>query len=266
MGHWAFLIRLFQNEWSPWLKLAEWGLDRQRTFSAESEGVKVYQDVAYPKTGYCTGYEIRVTAEEGASLQSLHTITASGCDLSQIGIQDPGPLASISLLSIPAQSQIVLLHPRSRDLCSPTSTAAAMNYLLKSRSIDPVVLAEAVRDQGFDIYGNWVLNTAAAYDLLGGKFPTHVARLSGFGQIHEELMKGRPVVVSVKGALPGAPLPYNHGHLIFVTGYDGERRRVLCMDPGFDASEKTLTSYPLEDFLEAWTFRRKNLTYLFGYQ
>jgi hypothetical protein len=105
-----------------------------------------------------------------------------------------------------------------------------------------------VHDQTFDIYGNWVFNTAATE-----KF--RVTRLASF----EELYTHLPAVVSVQGPLEGAPLPYLSGHLLVVRGW--EAGRVLVMDPAFPTHEETLTSYPIESFLAAWD-RRRRLAYI----
>ncbi len=264
VGFWRFSISLFQNEWSPWMSYAEWGKNRQKTFQTDTSFAKTYQDMAGPKTGHCTAFRIQVYAYEGADLTSLHSITAALSNTSSFApAPPPSSLISTRLSWVPRKSQMLLAHPRCKDLCSPTSTSAAIHYLSNQQNIDPILFAEMVRDQQFDIYGNWVLNTAAAYEALQGKHPTHVARLSCFSEAHAQIGKGLPVVLSLKGPLEEAPQPYASGHLILLTGYDSEKQRVLCMDPGFPKHEQTEASYALEPFLEAWG-RRRNLAYLFG--
>ncbi len=157
---------------------------------------------------------------------------------------------------------MALPHPRHRDLCSPTATTAAINFLLKKRAVDPLAFAKEVHDSGFDIYGNWVLNMAAAYEALRGNYQTLVARLPDFCTVYAQLVKGLPVVVSIKGTLPRAQIAYPYGHLILIIGYEGNKKEVLCMDPAFNSDPETLVSYPIEPFLEAWGARR-NLAYLF---
>jgi hypothetical protein len=166
------------------------------------------------------------------------------------------------LNNIPLQSQFVLEHRRKRDLCSPTSLSTAINYLVGEKKVDPIRFASQIHDSEFDIYGNWILNTAAAYQALSGKYRCHVERLTDFRALHKQLIQGHPVVVSVKGTLPGAPHPYPEGHLICVIGYDPENKKVYCIDPAFPTNETTRVSYDLGDFLAAWGTRR-NLSYLF---
>ena len=262
VGFWEFSLSLFQNEWSPCLKYAEWGAGRQKTFNTEASFVTAHQDVIRPKNGRCSAFRIEIAAKEGANLAELHSITAALSDTS-LSLNAPFPfLPSTHLSWIPHQSQQILPHQRCKDLCSPTSTSSAINYLLNEKMVNPTIFAEAVRDQQFDIYGNWILNTAAAYEALQGKYRTYVARAHSFGAVHAQIAKGLPVVLSIKGPLVGSPLAYAHGHLVLLTGYDHERQRVHCMDPGFPTDAQTNTSYELGHFLEAWG-RRRNLAYLF---
>jgi hypothetical protein len=117
-----------------------------------------------------------------------------------------------------------------------------------------------VHDDEWDIYGNWILNTAQGYQETGGAFRPHVRRLNGFPAVHRYLSEGLPVVVSVRGPLEGAPHPYASGHLICVIGY--EKGRVYCIDSGFPDDASTWTSYAMSDFLTAWS-RRGYIAYVF---
>ena len=264
MGHWTIYIGLYRIHsfsWSPYLKYATWGATFQKTFQESTPNIHSHQDVVSAKN-YANGFRYKIVAEEGATLETLQQIHVFCTDTNQPLLQKL-PASSYSLKGIFPHSQMTLAHPRHRDLCSPTSTAAAINFLLRQKTVDPLQIAEQVHDSGFDIYGNWILNTAAAYEVLGGKYETYVARLTNFCAIHNHLKKNRPVIVSVKGTLPGAKVPYPNGHLMLIVGYDHEKRQVLCMDPRFDTEEETLVSYPIEAFLEAWGARR-NLAYVFN--
>jgi hypothetical protein len=130
--------------------------------------------------------------------------------------------------------------------------------LRKEKNLDPISFAKLVHDDAFDIYGNWILNIAESYNQL--RSPCHVERLTDFSALHAKLMQGKPVVVSVKGTIPGAPKSYPAGHLICIVGYDGDK--VYCIDPAFPNNESTFVSYDLRDFLTAWGIRR-NLAYVF---
>src|SRR3989344_128783 len=126
-GKWMFWIRLCQEEeWSPWLKYAEWRAASQKTFQDAPEGsfAKTYQDAASPKQGFCNGYQIKVVAEEGADLRELHALFA--CASNSKEQPEKPPVENLPFAMLPdlfRQSQMVLDHPRHKDLCSPTSTS-----------------------------------------------------------------------------------------------------------------------------------------------
>ncbi len=269
VGKWTFFVRLGrEGNWSEWLQYAEWNAAGQKTFknSPLDSFAESYQDAVTAKTGLCDAFSVKIMAEDGADLKRLDSLYACLSDLSRYSIHIPPRLRSVLLKGIPLQSQMILGHPRCRDLCSPTSTSTAINYLLGRKEIDPVIFAQKIHDAGFDIYGNWILNTAEGYQQLGGSHRVFVKRLNGFHLLHDQLVQGVPVVASVKGEIPGAPKPYPFGHLICVTGFEPAENlsesKVYCVDPAFPINESTYTAYKLSDFLKAWGARR-NLAYLF---
>ncbi|HSX10911.1 MAG TPA: C39 family peptidase [Chlamydiales bacterium] len=252
VGKWNFSVSLKEGEWLPY---AEWTSSGQRSFQSEGAFAQSYQDVVTPKEGLATRFQIKV---EGDDLSGLHRLIVCLSNLTNHKIYAPQNLSPVLLPRVPRQSQLLLDHPRAKDLCSPTSTSTALNYLLGCRKIDPVAFANATHDQGFDIHGNWILNVAEGYNQ--SRIPCHVERLTDFAALHAQFLNGRPVVVSVKGILSGAPKPYPSGHLICVIGFEGGK--VLCIDPAFPDNESTFIGYDLDDFLKAWGVRR-NLSYVF---
>lgn len=255
-GSWTFYISLYQNGWSPWLPYAFWSKQKQSTFAEENELAKTYQDAVSPKQGYATGYRIRLEGDP-ATLKALWVCCTNHAKF----LPSNSNHAPVSPLFLQGRSQMALDHPRRKDLCSPTSTSNAIRFLSPTSKVDPIQFAIASRDHQFDIFGNWVLNTAAAFEALEGRYSVYVTRLSDFDALLENLRRGNPLVVSVKGTIEGAPRSYPNGHLICVTGYDGGN--VFCVDPAFSSDEKTGTSYSLIDFLKSWNTRR-NLAYYFA--
>lgn len=263
-GRFLFYISVKVDEWSPWLLYASWGSDGQSSYDAVAKGktvVKVFQD-ALEVGKKAMGFRIKIVTEGKASLDdiySLHVYTNGG------GMQEPLSFNSQSpLIHLPVQglSQMALDHVRNSSLCSPISVTAVVRYLSDKKTLDPIFVAKNVWDAGFDIYGNWVFNVAAAAEQLGADWSCWVERLPGFESIYKYLQEGFPVVVSIRGPLAGSAQPYNEGHLVVVTGYDPTQQRVLCMDPAFLADTQTTVSYDLVDFLRAWS-RRGNIAYVF---
>lgn len=262
-GNYLIQVSLLVDEWSPWLNYAYWGAQDQYSFHEEKQDLKSFQDAVEVSHGKkSTGFRVRVLAENGATLEGLSSLHAC---LTEVGLQkmEEGAREGISIdLDVPGLSQIALNDAKSMRICSPTSTTAALNYLKKS-SLNPLQFAEHVRDSAFDIFGNWVLNTAQASHELGPSWECYVAKFTSFNQIIDQLVKGTPVVVSIRGPLPGSALPYESGHLIVIRGYDSEKQAVLCMDPAFPTNAQTKVSYKLEDFLTAWN-KRLRVAYIFN--
>lgn len=241
-------VRLYTHEWSPWFPYASWGKNTQKSFAKQEGLVQVYQDVASVLEGFATGFEVR------GEIERLHVFTDGENRASKVSLPDALFLPVIGL------SQMTLAHERNCDLCSPTSVAAVLRYLCNKG--DPLEIATQVYDQKFHIFGNWVLNVAEAAAILGPTWDVWVERLTSFESLAKYLAQNTPVIVSVRGPLPGSALPYAKGHLLVVTGYDLPLQKVFCMDPAFPNDAQTLVSYHLTDFITAWS-RRGNLAYLF---
>ena len=265
VGKYLFYVSVKTSEWSPWLLYASWGSDGQTSFQnfAPDAPVRVYQDaVEVLDAKKATGFQIKVVKDGNDTLDDIRAFHVyTNCDR----IQEPRQSVSCSLpvcLQVNGLSQMVLNHVRNRDLCSPTSTTAVVRYLLQHDGIDPVFFAQNTWDRGFDIFGNWVFNVAEAAAQLGPKWNCWVERLNGFDDIYQHLQAGTPVVVSVRGPLPGSAQPYASGHLIAVIGYDPQQQKVICMDPAFPSHDQTHVFYDLSNFIQAWN-RRGRVAYVF---
>ncbi len=262
-GHYALSVSILTSAWSTWIPYAKWGGQEQQSFSTKFDNIRLYQDTLELLNG-CKGfgYRIKVEALEGANLKKFAAVFVCTSDLSTLARQPQIPPTKSLALTVPPLSQMALSHPRAQHLCSATSATATLRFLLKNEQIDPVHFATQAWDKGFDIFGNWTFNVAHAYTVLGASWRCYVARLSNFHDIITSLSQGIPVVVSVKGPLPGSAQPYLEGHLMVVTGYDALHERVLCMDPAFPSDHLTNVTYAFNDFIEAWR-RRNYIAYLF---
>lgn len=264
-GFYLIQLSAYTTEWSPWIDFAHWGATDQYTFKHvfSEKHLQVFQDALELLDGHkALGFRVQVIAKEGANLNEFWSIHASTtCKSKHVLIGDFSPPKPVEI-PVLGVSQMALPDPRAHRLCSPTSTTAALRFLIESHGLSPLLFADQVRDSAFDIYGNWILNTAQAAHELGEKWFCYVSRLNGFEGIYNHLKDGCPVVVSIRGPLPGSALPYESGHLLVVRGYDPNSQEVMCMDPAFPRDELTLVRYKLEDFLIAWR-RRLGLAYIF---
>jgi hypothetical protein len=263
-GKFLFYVSVKTDQWSPWLLYASWGSDGQSSFSSTTEEapVKVYQDALEMMGGRkATAFQIKILTEGDANLRNIHGLHVyTNTDKSKES-QKTVSLTPI-YLKVPGLSQMTLNHVRHTDLCSPTSTTAVIRYLSNDYTIDPLFFAQQAWDSGFDIFGNWVFNVAQASTHLGDAWNCWVERLHEFNDIHNYMKQGTPVIVSVRGPLPGSAQPYAKGHLLAVIGYDSSNQKVICMDPAFPTDNETQIAYNLEDFVRAWS-QRGNVAYVF---
>jgi hypothetical protein len=265
-GTFLFFLSVKIKEWTPWLLYATWGSDGQKSFlnKAENDPVRVYQDALEILEGnQATGFQVKVLTEGNASVTQIHHlhVYTNGDKFSEP--QQNIEYNSFISLDVPGLSQMTLPHERNKDLCSATATTAVIRYLTSNHHLDPIDFAKKSWDGGFDIFGNWVFNVAQAATELGHGWSAWVERLNGFDPIYRKLHQGLPVVVSVRGPLPGGALPYAKGHLIAVAGYDPAQKKVICMDPAFSSNNQTHVLYDLSDFMAAWN-RRGRVAYIFN--
>lgn len=160
---------------------------------------------------------------------------------------------------MPSIAQFAINHEDCNRICSPTSCTMLVCYLTK-QVIDPIDFATNVYDSGLDTYGSWPFNMAHAFEQCGGATSFYVARFNSFVDVHRQLMRGVPIVVSVRGLLSGAPKPYAKGHLLLIVGWDAKKQVVICHDPAFDDDRKVVMRYPIKSFIRAWE-RSRRLTY-----
>ncbi len=267
-GHYRLYVRVLTDTWSPWLHYCTWGTSHQYGAKLEkkkdgNDDVASEEDTILVKNGKCgRQFEILVVGEDGAFIDHFYTIHVASNTLPYTPKNIPIASRFISL-SVKGISQIALPDTRNMRMCSPASTTSVIRYLTGENTTLPLSFADHVWDSKNDIYGNWVLNTAQASTCLGKEWDVWVERLEGFQDIILRLSEGTPVVISIRGPLPGSAMPYQSGHLIVVTGYDPEKNHVICMDPAFSEDTSTHVRYNLQDLMEAWS-RRGNIAYIFS--
>ncbi|MCB1112641.1 MAG: C39 family peptidase [Chlamydiales bacterium] len=250
--------------WSPWAFYALWGSNNQFTTQQEVQEfpMRVYQDCVSVLEGKrASAFRVLVLSVDGAPLGRFRALHVTTTDKSMRG---PPKKKSWKAVSLPVSGLSQMTQPDEvkERLCSPTSTLSVVRYLSGARDMSILQFADKVHDHYFLIYGNWILNVAQAYMELGDPWRCWVSYLDDFDAIHRRLETGIPVVVSVRGPLPGSAEPYSKGHLLVVTGYDPANSEVLCMDPAFPVDDAAHVRYRYEDFMEAWA-RRNHIAYLF---
>ncbi len=253
------------GRWHDWHSMIEWGANAQRSFFNESSTGTKYHHVRLelPESRSGDAFRIKVEAHEGADLSllcGLYVTVAHYPSFFGENYENVRMLPSVKVSGVPSQSQMVLDHPKKEVLCSPTSCSMVASYLT-GQHIDPVFFATRAYDSGLDAYGSWPFNTVHVFEKSRGSVLFYVTRLNSFAEIHRSLQNKLPVIVSVRGTIDGAPQEYKNGHLLVIVGWDATKSAVMCHDPAFPATEKTVVSYPLLSFLAAWE-RSRRLAYV----
>jgi hypothetical protein len=260
-GYLLFSIQPHLKEtetWSAyWYPMGSWGADQCRSFRTENLDDQMaynYVHLDGINKHYANGFRIKVEAFDGAHLENLHAIHICTCDFEKFQRETVGPqhkkLASISIANVPAYSQFEIPDEKNKVMCSPTSTCMLASFLLK-KPLDPYIFAKQAYDPGLNAYGSWPFNTATAFE-NDPAYLFYVARLNSFFELYKILAQGIPVVISVKGTLPGAVKEFTDGHLILIVGWDKKKQMVLCHDPAFCPAAKVPHAYPLIDIVRAW--------------
>lgn len=263
-GHFTFWGQVRDaktQQWHEWHKMIDWGKEIQRSYFNSSHSGTKYCHVRLetPEKAFADAVRIRIQAHDGACVDDVKTITVNAVNLKNFTTEILKPLyqlPSIRISHIPKTSQMALDHPKAHVLCSPTSCSMLVGYLQK-KTINPITFAESAYDNGLQAYGSWPFNTAHAFEQTQGKQLFRVMRLDSFHDLHKKLQEQIPVVVSVRGALKGAPKAYNQGHLLLVVGWDQATKKVLCHDPAHSNDEKVYSEYDLAAFCRAWECSRR---------
>lgn len=268
-GHFSFYACVRDHEtgkWGEWHRMADWGAAVQRSYLSKEDQYSHYDFVRLElvQSRFADAFRIKITAHDGAHLDAVKSLAVCISNLNEFTAEtvegDCGKLSSVHIKNVPMIAQFALEHPHNDKICSPTSCSMLTGFLLQ-QTIDPIEFARNAYDQGLQVFGSWPFNMAHAFEVCQGSYRFYTARLDSFARIHARLKRGVPVVVSVRGPLDGAELPYKNGHLLVVVGYDAKRREIIAHDPAFKTDRETEKKYPLKSFLLAWE-RSRRLAYI----
>lgn len=283
-GHFSFWMNVKNHTWSGWKKLATWGVNEQKTFSSTKNRYVHTKHVRVEMQRKQTGcaYQVKVVAHKGAELRRIKALFVNASNWNHFQkTKPPLSLPSTLIKAIPKQSQWWVKHKRKKDLCSPTSISMISRYFAGKKKLstrfkkltdETKSFANKVYDQSLNIFGNWLFNTAQAFNTTQGNVLYRVERLNNFESLYKYLVHKIPIAVSIWGNLKGhkkienseCAWPYKNGHFIVVAGWNQAQRTVTCIDPAFsntDGPKGIVRNYRINDFIRAWG-RSKNLSYV----
>lgn len=266
-GGFHFYVRVRDQglkTWGQWHKMIEWGADVQKShFSRGPHASFNYARLEMNSSQKGNAFQVKVSRQGKASFGAVKGLIVTASDFKRFQTEpyrDRGKgLASYAVADVPKKSQIMIDHPRSDALCSPTSMSMVVESLT-GNIVKPLKFAHYVYDEGLDVFGNWGFNMAHAFEHVHQDTIFYTTRLSSFKDLYTLLKQGVPVAVSVRGKIRGAKKEYRNGHLLVVVGFDAKNKKVICYDPAFDTVEEVEKTYDMHDFIVAWE-RSRRLTY-----
>jgi len=251
------------DAWSPWVTTVTLGDAAFSALPAFADGITVDVDeiTATPPLD-AVRLRIRVQRSDADALNVapwLATMSAwdgsapaSGHDA---GFAGQGATAR---LRVPPRTQMnepaaVRLH-----VCSPTSVGMALAF--HGCDVPTMTLAEEIFHRETNRYGIWpaAVRAAAAHGV-----PGYLLRFPDWDTAAWCLSHGLPIVASIgyaDGELANAPVPQTTGHLIVITGLDGND--VLVNDPAAPTAAEVPRRYRRADMTRAW-LERNGVGYVF---
>jgi hypothetical protein len=210
------------GHWSPWVASAAIGGDGFPPELAQVMGLSCDVDVFTSATPV-DRVALRARVRRSASGSTPWLLTLSACDLAPLE-RSAGRLVATKL-AVPSRSQMIEPEEIRRRICSPTSVAMVLEHW--GRRVDTVTVAadSLVADR----YGVWPAAVAAA---ARRGVAGYLLRFPDWTSAAWCLTAGLPIVASVRygpGELPGAAMQETDGHLVGITGADGDD--VFLNDP-----------------------------------
>ena len=154
-------------------------------------------------------------------------------------------------LVVPARSQVADGGTVAMHICSPTSVAMVLDYW--RAPVETLALAAEIYQPGLDRYGVWpaAIRAAAHHGVAG-----YLLRFPDWPSAAWCVEHGMPIVASVRyaaGELTDAAVPQTTGHLLVITGYEGEV--VLVNDPAAPTAATVARRYRLDEVVRIWLGR-----------
>jgi hypothetical protein len=242
---------LASGAWSPWVGTVTVGAASFPPLAANAEGLQADVDVfttAVPVEA--VRMRLRLRARNIAALLATPwLLTLSACDL--VAAQPISVPAASARLAVPALSQMREGGALAARVCSPTSVAMVLAYLGTTDSV--ARLAAEMFHPALDLYGVWPAAICAAgrRGVLG-----YLLRFPDWAAARWCLDQGLPIIASVRyaaGELANAAIAQTEGHLLVLTGYDGED--VLVNDAAAPDTATVSRRYRLSQLTRVWLAR-----------
>jgi hypothetical protein len=166
-------------------------------------------------------------------------------------LRDGQILGAGAQLSVPSYSQMEEEAAIRNRICSPASVAMVLAYHGAGVAIGD--LAREVFHPELDLYGVWpsAVRAAGRRGVAG-----YLLRFPDWSAAVWCLEQGMPIVASLRygaGELTGAAVAETSGHLVVLTGYEGDQ--VFCNDPAAPRAAEVARRYRLDELHRVWLAR-----------
>jgi peptidase C39-like protein len=164
---------------------------------------------------------------------------------------DTAPGVPGARLDVPARSQMEAPAAIAPRICSPTCVAMVLDFWQRPSPLEP--LAAEMFHAGVGLYGVWpaAIIAAGRRGLAG-----YLLRFPDWAAAAWCLAQGLPIIASVRygaGELTGAAVAETPGHLIVLTGWDGDQ--VFVNDPAAPTAASVCRRYRLAELVQVWLAR-----------
>jgi hypothetical protein len=261
--------RTADDFWSPWLYVGDWGAPPPGEQCTSFDGGQIDTDYFRSAERYDRiQYRIRAAAEAASE---LHVERVAVCVSDTTGIPpsiwqadtrlelSAPPSAWQRRLPVPFRTQATTDPTMAGQICSPTSLAMVLEYRGVERPTAEV--ARTAFDPTHEIFGNWPRNIQAAYAL---GVPGYLDHFADWADVERCIAADQPLIISIRfrrGELQGAEYNSTGGHLIVLTGFEGDDR-VAVNDPAFRDPAKGQRTYTRAELERVWLRERGGLAYI----
>ena len=249
-GGFRFELSAFAaGSWSPWITGATIGSARFADARARSETLvcEIDEFIANPPAELIR-VALRARVEPGQSLLAERWCVS-------LSAWSPGSdataVSASARLAVPALSQMEEDAAIRHRVCSPTCVAMVLAYHGHRAAVAD--LAREMLHAELDLYGVWpAAIRAASRRGIGG----YLLRFPDWAAAAWCLERGVPVIASVRygaGELTGAAIRETSGHLLVLTGQDGDD--VFVNDPAAPSAARVARRYRLDELRRVWLGR-----------
>lgn len=259
------------ERWTRFYRIARWddhldGSVRSSFDAEDDDDARVATDTLVLRRP-AERVQARVLLKGAARLRAFFLALSARAPLLPLGASRFAPIE----LPVPARSQMI--YPDGGNVwCSPTSVAMVLAYwhartgderLARFLPIEaiPALVVPAVYDPVYDGHGNWAFNTAfaASYGL-----EAYVARFERLADLARWVAAEVPVIMSIaweEGELDGAAIRRSSGHLLVVTGFDGQGNLIVA-DPAAPDAAGVRRLYRADQLYALWQRNSQGAVYL----